>query len=166
MIEAFAGQHHVALKQAHRFFSFGTARIEQHRVHIAIPRTYMNESGLAVAALRDQYLFSPDELVVIHDDMDLPPGRLRIKKGGRDGGHKGVRSVIGEVGTDRFWRLKLGIGHPPLMTDGVNFVLEKIPAPQQRCLTEMIELAVQAIVCFAVQGSEVAMNRFNHPPAG
>ncbi|HTP42874.1 MAG TPA: aminoacyl-tRNA hydrolase, partial [Nitrospiria bacterium] len=100
-----------------------------------------------------------------HDDLDLPVGQLRFKKGGRDGGHKGVRSVIGAMETDRFWRLKLGIGHATSPADDVSYVLEKVPAAEWRRLTEMVELAAQSMVCFAVQGSETAMNRYNQRPA-
>ena len=165
MIEWFASQHHLALNRSHRLFSFGSTLIELHSVNVAIPRTYMNESGMAVTALRDYCHFTPDQLVVIHDDLDLPVGQLRFKKGGRDGGHKGVRSVIGAMETDRFWRLKLGIGHATSPADDVSYVLEKVPAAEWRRLTEMVELAAQSMVCFAVQGSETAMNRYNQRPA-
>jgi PTH1 family peptidyl-tRNA hydrolase len=134
-------------------------------VNVAIPHTYMNESGLAIVALQDYFHFTPDQLVVVHDDLDLSVGQLRFKMGGRDGGHKGVRSVIVAMETDRFWRLKLGIGHAASPVDDVSYVLEKVPTAQWRPLTEMIERAVQAMMCFAVQGSEMAMNRYHQRPA-
>jgi len=164
VIELFAEERKIPLKKSRDVFS-GAAQVDHHAVRVAIPNTYMNESGRAISALRDTCRFEPEELVVVHDDMDLPAGQLRFKKGGRDGGHKGVRSVIGAMQTDAFWRLKLGIGRPSAPTDDVGYVLEKIPAEEWRGLAEMVERAVQAIDCFVVQGPEAAMNRYHQRPA-
>jgi len=165
VIGRFADQQHIALKKTHQLFSFGSARLNDHAVQVAIPHTFMNESGLAIAALWEICRFEPEELVVVHDDMDLSAGQLRFRKGGRDGGHKGVRSVIGAVGTDRFWRLKLGIGRPSTPADDVGYVLEKIPEAERRGLEEMVGLAVQAMACFVVEGPDAAMNRYHQRPA-
>jgi PTH1 family peptidyl-tRNA hydrolase len=165
VIALFAEEQKIPLKKSNAFF-FGAAQVDHHAVRVAIPNTYMNESGRAISALLDVHHFEPNDLVVVHDDMYVSAGQLRFKKGGRDGGHKGVRSVIGAMGTDGFWRLKLGIGRPSTPGDDVGYVLEKIPDHERRDLAEMIERAVQAIVCFAVQGPDAAMNRYHQRPSG
>ena len=103
------------------------------------PQTFMNASGRAVGALAQFYKIAPAEILVVHDDLDLPPGVARLKLGGGHGGHNGLKDIIAHLGTRDFWRLRLGIGHPGERAEVVNFVLND-PRKEERAL---IEQAVQ-----------------------
>jgi len=103
------------------------------------PQTFMNASGRAVGALAQFYKIAPAEILVVHDDLDLPPGVARLKLGGGHGGHNGLKDIIAHLGTRDFWRLRLGIGHPGERAEVVNFVLND-PRKEERGL---IEQAVQ-----------------------
>ena len=103
------------------------------------PQTFMNASGRAVGALAQFYKIAPAEILVVHDDLDLPPGVARLKLGGGHGGHNGLKDIIAHLGTGDFWRLRLGIGHPGERAEVVNFVLND-PRKEER---DLIEQAVQ-----------------------
>jgi len=103
------------------------------------PQTFMNASGRAVGALAQFYKIAPAEILVVHDDLDLPPGVARLKLGGGHGGHNGLKDIIAHLGTRDFWRLRLGIGHPGERAEVVNFVLND-PRKEER---DLIEQAVQ-----------------------
>lgn len=115
------------------------------RIHLAgqeswllKPATFMNRSGQAVGALAAFYKITPEEILVIHDELDLPPGEARLKKGGGHGGHNGLRDIIAHLGTQDFWRLRLGIGHPGDKSQVADFVLH----PARREEQELIDAAV------------------------
>ncbi|MHB9101576.1 MAG: aminoacyl-tRNA hydrolase [Sulfuricella sp.] len=114
--------------------------VNNREVWLLKPETFMNLSGRAVSALAGFYKIAPDEILVVHDELDLPPGAVRLKKGGGHGGHNGLKDLIAQLGTPDFWRLRLGIGHPGDRDAVVNFVLN---APQ-RGEQEMIDAAVVA----------------------
>lgn len=95
------------------------------------PQTYMNVSGKSVAALARFFKIQPDEILVVHDELDLPPGEAKLKLGGGHAGHNGLRDIHAQLGTDAYWRLRLGIGHPGVKSEVANWVLRK-PAPDQR----------------------------------
>jgi peptidyl-tRNA hydrolase, PTH1 family len=159
-VEFFAARYHIALgKQAHPLFLYGTGEVEQHPVAVSIPRTYMNESGRAVSALLAIHPVPTERMVVIHDDMDLPEGQVRFRRGGSDGGHRGVRSVIYEVGTDQFWRFKLGIGRPAQSHHAADYVLAmgQLKPAEDPFWTKVLD----ALRCFVAEGPETAMNRYN-----
>ena len=99
------------------------------------PQTYMNLSGKSVAALARFYKIAPQEILVVHDELDVPPGQAKLKFGGGHGGHNGLRDIHGQLGTADYWRLRLGIGHPGVKSEVVNWVLKK-PAPDQRTAIE------------------------------
>ena len=102
-----------------------------------------------------------DDLIVIHDDLDLEPGRLRIKQAGGDGGHNGIKSVIEALGTAQFVRLKLGVGRPAPGQDSAEYVLEQVSRDERAILDPCIERAVDALECWLHRGTAVAMNQFN-----
>lgn len=102
------------------------------------PMTYMNRSGQSVAALARFFKISPDEILVVHDELDVPPGQAKIKFGGGSGGHNGLKDIHAQLGTADFWRLRLGIGHPGVKAEVVDYVLRK-PAPEHR---EAIEATI------------------------
>ena len=99
------------------------------------PQTFMNLSGKSVAALARFYKIAPQEILVVHDELDVPPGQAKLKFGGGHGGHNGLRDIHGQLGTADYWRLRLGIGHPGVKAEVVNWVLKK-PAPDQRTAIE------------------------------
>ncbi|WP_101049725.1 aminoacyl-tRNA hydrolase [Macromonas nakdongensis] len=109
------------------------------------PMTYMNRSGQAVAALARFFKIAPDEILVAHDELDLPPGELKLKKGGGHAGHNGLRDIHAQLGSSDYWRLRIGIGHPGDKSEVANWVLKK-PAPDQReALSRALERAVRAL---------------------
>jgi PTH1 family peptidyl-tRNA hydrolase len=138
-----------------------TAQAGEHRVVLIKPTTFMNLSGQAVAPLLRRNGLPPSNLLVIHDDLDLPAGRVRVRRGGSAGGHRGVQSIIEALGTPEFSRLKIGIGRPPTGVDPVDFVLMR-PQPNERAqLGAGIDLAVQACEVWLIDGIAAAMNAVN-----
>ena len=99
------------------------------------PQTFMNLSGKSVAALARFFKIQPDEILVVHDELDLPPGQVKLKKGGGHAGHNGLRDIHAQLGSPDYWRLRIGIGHPGVKSEVANWVLKK-PAPDQRKLIE------------------------------
>jgi len=121
------------------------------------PQTYMNRSGLSVRALLD-YLKAPaGELLVVHDELDLPPGTARLKLGGGHGGHNGLRDTITHCGAD-FWRLRLGIGHPGDKSQVIDYVLQRAAPSDEQALLQAIDAALQTLPVFVRDGSEKAMH--------
>ncbi|KAF0814647.1 Peptidyl-tRNA hydrolase [Andreprevotia sp. IGB-42] len=102
----------------------GKARLHGNDVWLLEPQTYMNKSGIAVVALAQFYKILPDQILVVHDELDLPAGQVKLKQGGGHGGHNGLRDIQAHLGTANFWRLRLGVGHPGDRNEVVNFVLK------------------------------------------
>jgi peptidyl-tRNA hydrolase, PTH1 family len=130
------------------------------------PQTYMNRSGLSVRALLD-YLKAPaGELLVVHDELDLPPGTARLKLGGGHGGHNGLRDTITHCGAD-FWRLRLGIGHPGDKSQVIDYVLQRAAPSDEQAMLQAIDAALQTLPVFVRDGSEKAMHALHSvkPPA-
>jgi PTH1 family peptidyl-tRNA hydrolase len=121
------------------------------------PMTYMNRSGLAIRALADYLKLSPGEILVAHDDMDLPIGDTRFKLGGGHGGHNGLRDTITHLGAE-FWRLRIGIAHPGDKTEVIDYVLRRAPKEEEEQILESVQEALEALPVFLQQGSERAMN--------
>jgi PTH1 family peptidyl-tRNA hydrolase len=125
--------------------------------------TYMNRSGRAVVELCQLYSLQPEQLLIIYDDLDLAPGRIRLRLGGGSGGHRGVESIIDLLGSTGFARLRIGIGRPPEGIDPVDYVLQR-PAPEERALYEAaVKLAAEAALAVVSEGLAAAMNRYNRP---
>jgi peptidyl-tRNA hydrolase, PTH1 family len=125
------------------------------------PETFMNASGVAVRSLQEREGLPPDAMLVVCDDVNLPLGRLRLRSGGSDGGHNGLRSVIAELGTTEFPRLRLGVGprlHGMSLSD---FVLAEFEAAEAPVVETLVERGVLAAVMLAEQGLEAAMREFN-----
>jgi PTH1 family peptidyl-tRNA hydrolase len=121
------------------------------------PHTYMNRSGLAIRALLDYIKAPVGELLVVHDELDLPPGAARFKLGGGHGGHNGLRDTITHCGAD-FWRLRLGIGHPGDRSQVIDYVLQRASAADEDAIVASIRTSLDALSVFARDGSEKAMN--------
>ncbi len=132
----------------------------QREVVLVKPLTFMNLSGEAIKAVKDFYKISPQNIIVVHDDLDLPPGRIKLKKGGSSGGHKGVQSIIDRLSDRGFLRVKLGIGKPedePIE----GYVLRKPSAAEAPLIEEAIEKAADAVEEIIVSGIDIAMNIYN-----
>ena len=128
---------------------------------LAKPRTYMNESGGPVAALVRFYKVTPARLVLVHDELDLSYGSLRLKLGGGDGGHNGLRSVTAALGTGDYLRVRVGIGRPPGRQDPADFVLRDFSAAERKDLGFHVDRAADAVEALLAQGLEPAQNTFN-----
>jgi len=131
------------------------------RAVLAKPRSYMNESGGPVAALRDFYKVPPERIVVVHDELDLPYGDLRLKRGGGDNGHNGLRSVTKSLGTRDYLRVRVGIGRPPGRMDPADYVLRDFSPAERKELDLHLDRAADAVEALVLDGLEPAQNRFN-----
>lgn len=132
------------------------------RVALAVLTTYMNESGTAVRPLMRRYgIAEPADLVVVHDELDLPPGRIRVKLGGGLAGHKGLQSVRAHLHSDGFVRVRVGIGKPPGRQRGADYVLRPPGRAERAELDAAVEQAADAVETIVTEGVEAAMNRWN-----
>ena len=129
------------------------------------PMAYMNRSGLSIRSLCDYLQVPSEQVLVVHDELDLPPGIARLKQGGGAGGHNGLKDAISHMGED-FWRLRIGIGHPGSRDDVIDYVLQRPSAVDERLIREAIELAVSEFPRLVTEGAELMMNRLHaKPPA-
>ncbi|TDR76696.1 aminoacyl-tRNA hydrolase [Paludibacterium purpuratum] len=128
------------------------------------PSTFMNLSGQAVVALARFYKILPNEILVVHDELDLPPGSARFKQGGGHGGHNGLRDIIAKLGTQDFWRLRLGIGHPGDRNEVVNFVLKKPRSEEQGAIDQAI-VAALGVLPQAIAGDMAGAMKTLHTAA-
>ena len=125
------------------------------------PETFMNASGTAVAAVAHYYKLSTDNIIVIHDDLDMPLGRVKIVSGGGTGGHKGIRSCVEHLGTRDFLRVKIGIGRPDPLISPEKYVLAKLGPDQHEVITRKMAVVVEGIKILLGQGISAAMNAVN-----
>jgi len=139
----------------------GSATYETNKIILAKPQTYMNASGQAVQGLTRFYKLPLSNLLVAHDDLDLPLGAIRIRPGGGSAGQKGVTSIIERLDAQDFPRLRLGIGRPPGQMDAADYVLQDFSDAEMTIISETLTRAVDAVLAFVLQGLEAAMNKFN-----
>lgn len=139
-----------------------TAAIGDHPVVLAVPTTFMNDSGLAVAALIRRNGFVPvDRLIVVHDELDLAPGVVRVKVSGGLAGHNGLRSIVQQVRSPDFIRVRIGVGRPPSKEHGAGHVLSRLPPAERELLDIAVERAADAVELCVAEGVEAAMRRIN-----
>jgi peptidyl-tRNA hydrolase, PTH1 family len=134
---------------------------EDRKIILAKPQTYMNLSGQSVQGLLHFYKIPPENLIVAHDDLDLPLGTIRIRPGGGAGGQRGMASTIERLGTKDFPRLRLGIGRPPGRMDPAAYVLQNFSRADMLIVSETLDRAAQAAFSFVTEGLNTAMNKFN-----
>ncbi|MDD5728638.1 MAG: aminoacyl-tRNA hydrolase [Victivallales bacterium] len=147
-------------KQKEKYDSiYWEGRFRGRNITIQQPQTFMNLSGKAVAALAAKKAVTPAEIVVVYDDMDLPLGRLRIRRNGSSAGHRGVESIITEFGSSAFPRLRIGIGHAPEGT--IDHVLSGFTADEEAIFGEVLKTCVDALTLSLVRGIGCAMDEFN-----
>ena len=141
----------------------GTGEVAGSKVVLARPQTYMNSSGQSVSRLMQKFNVNLDDLLVIHDDLDLPLGKIRIRRGVGWTGHKGVRSVAAELGSGDFSLLRVGIGRPPenSETDIIAYVLSDFTPDEKQAITQVMPKVSQAILSLLTEGLAAAMNKYN-----
>ena len=161
VIEAWAASLGVVLSSRRFHSKSGRGSIEGRSAILLCPQTFMNRSGMAVRACVDYYGIEPKDMLVVHDDIDLPVGRLRLARNGGAGGHKGVQSIIESMGTGQFARLKIGVGRPTTPQPVESFVLSPFGPEDESVLEEVVRLAVSACETFVTKGLEQAMQDVN-----
>ncbi|MCL4185349.1 MAG: aminoacyl-tRNA hydrolase [Burkholderiaceae bacterium] len=148
-VEALARAHGAMLAREGKFHGMvGRARIGGRQVFLLLPATWMNRSGQAVAAMAHFYRIAPQEILVVHDELDLLPGQAKIKKGGGHAGHNGLKDIQARLGSADFWRLRIGIGHPrtlQLNQDVVDFVLHRPGRDDQAAIDDAIGRALDCL---------------------
>jgi PTH1 family peptidyl-tRNA hydrolase len=135
--------------------------IDGRRVALAVPLTYVNDSGHAVGALARRFGVTPEQLVVVHDELDLPVAELKVKSGGGLAGHNGLRSIVEHLHTQDFQRVRLGVGKPVSKERGADHVLNRFGKRERAEVDVTVELAADAVEAIARDGVDAAMNRFN-----
>ena len=172
MAEVLAERHGGRLKSEKGLRSLaGEIRIGDHRVLVAVPQTYMNESGLAVAPLVRRAGLEPadapsgtaDRLIVIHDELDLPSGRVKVKSGGGTAGNNGLKSIDSHLHTNQYLRVRVGIGKPPGRQAGADYVLKRPGATERAGLLVAVAEAADAVETIITEGAQAAMTRTNGP---
>jgi len=147
----------------------GIGNIAGNLVVLARPQTYMNASGESVSALMKKLNVTPADLIVIHDDLDLPPGKIRLRLGGSSGGHKGIDSIIARIGTQDFYRVRVGIGHPDTGEGNdaakedaiIAYVLSDFTPEEKKTIDTVMPVVSEAIVSLLAEGLTAAMNKYN-----
>ncbi len=147
----------------------GTGEVAGSKVAVARPQTYMNRSGESVSRLIKRFYINLDDLLVIHDDLDLPLGKIRLRQGGGSGGHKGIESIISCLGSQDFLRFRVGIGRPTSVegsietteADIINYVLTDFTPEEKQTITQVIPRVSEAILCLLTEGLTAVMNKYN-----
>ena len=146
-----------------RFHGF-VAHAREANLWLLMPQTFMNNSGQAIGALARFYRILPNEILVVHDELDIPPGQIRLKYGGGLGGHNGLKSTVAHLGSQDFWRLRFGIGHPGDRNEVIRYVLKHPKSEERELIEEAIDRAL-AFWPFIAQGDwEKAIQRANTKP--
>jgi peptidyl-tRNA hydrolase, PTH1 family len=164
-VDELARRHELRLRQERRYNAeAGKAEIAGQPLWFLKPMGYMNRSGQPVRAFCDYLQVPSEQVLVVHDELDLAAGVARLKRGGGAGGHNGMKDLIAHIGED-FWRLRLGIGHPGHRDLVIGYVLERPSAVEERLIKESIELAVAEFPRLLTDGAEKMMNRLHTAPA-
>ena len=165
-LETLAHQWGVQLAHSRDFHGFTGSPLQQgHKVWLLQPTIFMNRSGQSVAALARFYKIPPENILVVHDELDLDPGQVKLKQGGGHAGHNGLRDIDAQLGSKNYWRLRLGIGHPGNKPEVVNWVLKK-PSPEHRIAIEQaIDRGLRAVPDMLAGEMEKAMRMINSPVA-
>jgi peptidyl-tRNA hydrolase, PTH1 family len=161
--ERLAQQIGVGLNREARFNAIAGQAREQN-LWLLMPQNFMNRSGGAVRALTQFYRIEPSEMLVVHDELDLPPGRLQLRLGGGLGGHNGLKDITAQLGTQDYWRLRVGIGHPGDRNEVANYVLKPPLKEQQNEVDTALDRALQSWPQLAEGNFEAAMKQLNTRP--
>ena len=161
VVEILARRHGARLRKTKDRALVDDVRIGGRQMVLAIPLTYMNDSGIAVARLAKRWDVAPDQVVIVHDELDLPPAALRVKVGGGLAGHNGLRSIKQHLKTDEFLRVRIGVGKPPSKGRGADHVLSRTSKREREEMAVTLEHAADAVETILNDGPDAAMNHFN-----
>ena len=166
----FARRHGIKLDKKMGLARVGQGHVNGVAVTLARPQTFMNSSGESAVRLAHKLKVNPEDIIIIHDDLDIPLGRLQLRRGGDCGGHKGVLSVMQELGSTSFIRIRIGIGRPPPNPDGSppdikGYVLSNFTAEEAKVIENSVANASAAADSILLEGLEKARNRFNRRPS-
>ncbi|MEN9594617.1 MAG: hypothetical protein RLY23_1100 [Actinomycetota bacterium] len=161
VIEILAKRHSAKLRKGKERAFVDEVRVGDLRVAMAIPQTYMNDSGDAVRLLAHRYGVTIEQIIILHDELDLPVAALRIKEGGGLAGHNGLRSIKSHLHSDAFLRVRIGVGKPTSSAQGADHVLDRFSKRDRKEIDVTLELAADAVEAIVSDGVEAAMNRFN-----
>lgn len=157
-MDEFARAHQGNLKLEGKFHGLlARCKVNGHEVYLLEPQTFMNASGRSVGAVAQFYKIEASQIMVVHDELDLPPGAAKLKLGGGHGGHNGLKDIIAHLGTKDFWRLRLGIGHPGDRAEVVNFVLNAARREEQDLINRAMEKAMDVAPMIVEGKLEAAM---------
>ena len=160
-IDTLADKHAITLERRHRSAIIGEGNIETYPVVLVKPRTYVNRSGATISYLKARYALPTDKFLIICDDINLPPGKLRLRRKGSAGGHNGIKSVIEAAGSQDFPRLRIGVGRPPEGTGQIEHVIGPMVPEDREVVDEAVERAADAIACLLSEGIDETMSRYN-----
>jgi PTH1 family peptidyl-tRNA hydrolase len=161
LVRELAAAHNIGIRLERHGALVGDGNVGAHRCLLALPQTYMNRSGASVRRLLSFTGLDPGALVVVHDDMDLPLGRLRLRRGGGAGGHRGIASLLEHLGSPDFTRLKIGVGRPPEGVPAEGYVLQEFATSERDTLRGALARGVAALEVLLASGLDAAMNACN-----
>ena len=161
VIDALADRYNISVTEKKHKALCGKGLIEGQKVILAKPQTFMNLSGESIRSLLDFYKVTADELIIIYDDISLPPGQLRIRKRGSAGGHNGIKNIIAHLGGQEFPRIRVGVGEKPKEMDLAAYVLSRFSAGEQEIMQDAYQAAAAAAAAMMNDGIDSAMNQFN-----
>jgi len=161
VVAILAARHGARLRKGKERAEADEVRVGDKRLALAIPTTYMNDSGAAVQACARRYGVEPDHVVIVHDELDLPVAALKLKAGGGLAGHNGLRSVKAHLKTDEFLRVRIGVGKPRSKEHGVDHVLNKFSKAERAEIDVTLEQAADAVEVILAEGIDAAMNRYH-----
>jgi PTH1 family peptidyl-tRNA hydrolase len=162
VVELLARRHGARLKKHRKERALvDDVRVDGKQLVLAIPLTYMNDSGISVAPLAKRYDVEPEHIVVVHDELDLAPATLKLKEGGGLAGHNGLRSIKQHLHSEAFLRVRIGVGKPPSKERGADHVLSRVSKRERETMAVTLEEAADAVECILTDGIAAAMNRYN-----
>ncbi|MBA2176994.1 aminoacyl-tRNA hydrolase [Halobacillus locisalis] len=161
VLDELADQNHWSLTQKKFRGVYTAEHVDGEKVLLLKPQTYMNLSGESVRAFMDYYDIDVEDVLVVYDDLDLPPGKIRLRKKGGHGGHNGIRNMIDHLGTKEFKRLRVGIGRPEAPATVIDYVLGEFPKSESEAVADSIEQSVKACEAWIGMSFNEVMNEFN-----
>lgn len=161
VINEFSKKKHIEVTKSKFKGLYETGIIEGKKVILLKPQTFMNSSGESIKEIVEFYNIEPKEIIIIYDDIDVEQGKIKIRKQGGPGSHNGMKSVIKELGTTEFARIRVGIGKPIYKNDMINYVIGKVPKEEQEILAKGVEKATEALEEILKNNIDIAMNKFN-----
>ena len=165
-VDQISESHSIDIVENHRFYFYGQGQVAGKSVVLVRPKTFVNNTGNAITSIITKFRVSPDDILVVYDDMDLQLGFIRIRARGSAGGHNGVKSIIRALGTEEFARLRIGIGRPPEYIEEIGHVLGRFGSEEIPEINRALEVGVMAFESIIGFGIDHSMNEFNNSGQG